>query len=79
MTVLPAAASATASLATTSNAAKKAAAANSFSFGHQVVFGTWRLADKASAEPQDILNRIKKCIELGVTSFDLAGTFYTIA
>ena len=71
MTVLSTTATAAATM--TSVNAQKAVAANSFSFGHKVVFGTWRLADKASADPQDILTRIKKCIELGITTFDLAG------
>ena len=47
----------------------------SFSFKQKLVFGTWRLADKDSAEPKDILERIKKCIELGMINFDLAGSF----
>ncbi len=47
----------------------------SFSFKQKLVFGTWRLADKDSAEPKDILERIKKCIELGMMNFDLAGSF----
>jgi predicted oxidoreductase len=41
----------------------------------KLVFGTWRLADKASADPKDILNRIKTCIDLGITSFDLADIY----
>lgn len=75
MTVLSTAATAT---ATITAKAQKAVASNAFSFGHKVVFGTWRLADKASAEPQDILNRIKKCLELGIITFDLAGNIHDV-
>ena len=39
----------------------------------KLVFGTWRLADKHSSEPLDILKRIKKCLEFGINTFDLAG------
>jgi predicted oxidoreductase len=39
------------------------------------VFGTWRLADKASSDPKDILERIYSCIDLGITTFDLADIY----
>jgi predicted oxidoreductase len=45
-----------------------------FSFS-PLVFGTWRLADKASSDPKDILARIKHCISLGITTFDLADIY----
>ncbi|KAJ3302521.1 hypothetical protein HDV03_004888 [Kappamyces sp. JEL0829] len=47
---------------------------NSFQFS-KLVFGTWRLADKHSSEPADVLVRIKTCLSLGITCFDLADIY----
>ncbi|KAI8898685.1 aldo/keto reductase [Globomyces pollinis-pini] len=41
----------------------------------KLVFGTWRLADKHSKNANDILLRIKKCLQLGITTFDLADIY----
>ncbi|TPX34389.1 hypothetical protein SmJEL517_g02954 [Synchytrium microbalum] len=42
----------------------------------QFVYGTWRLADNgATRDPHLILQRIQKCVELGITSFDLADIY----
>jgi predicted oxidoreductase len=35
----------------------------------KLVYGTWRLAE-GNKDPKDIADRIKKCVELGITSFD---------
>jgi predicted oxidoreductase len=40
-----------------------------------LVFGTWRLADKSSPEPLQILSKIKTLISLGITTFDLADIY----
>ena len=49
-------------------------ASTNFEFS-ELVFGTWRLADTHSADPKDILTRIKECISLGITTFDLADIY----
>ena len=38
----------------------------------QFVYGTWRLADGSPdlCTPQAILERIKHCLDLGITTFD---------
>lgn len=45
----------------------------------RIVYGTWRLADNDTngdlASPQSILQRIKKCLDLGITTFDLADIY----
>ncbi|KAI8906805.1 NADP-dependent oxidoreductase domain-containing protein [Gorgonomyces haynaldii] len=41
----------------------------------KMIFGTMRLADGYSADPQDILKRIKHCLSLGITTFDLADIY----
>ena len=51
--------------------------ASTFEFS-KLVFGTWRLADKHSADPVDILNRIKECLSLGIDTFDLADIYVSI-
>ena len=51
--------------------------ATAFEFS-SLVFGTWRLADKHSADPADILARIKECISLGINTFDLADVYVLI-
>lgn len=42
----------------------------------QLVYGTWRvLDDAASATPQDLLKRLHRCVELGVTTIDTAEIY----
>lgn len=42
----------------------------------QLVFGTWRvLDDAASATPQDLVSRLHKCLELGITTIDTAEIY----
>ena len=42
----------------------------------QLVYGTWRvLDDSASATPQNMVARLHKCIELGITTIDTAEIY----
>ncbi|KAG2181144.1 hypothetical protein INT43_008726 [Umbelopsis isabellina] len=48
----------------------------------QLIFGTWRLAnsngfeaDSSLATPESVLERIEACLELGITTFDLADIY----
>jgi predicted oxidoreductase len=42
----------------------------------QLVYGTWRvLDDAASATPQNLLARLHKCLELGITTIDTAEIY----
>jgi len=43
----------------------------------QIVYGTWRLADGSEdlATPVSILARIEACLEVGITTFDLADIY----
>ena len=43
----------------------------------KLVYGTWRLADDGAelAKPENVLERIKACLRLGITTFDLADIY----
>ncbi|KAI3643659.1 hypothetical protein MP228_009823 [Amoeboaphelidium protococcarum] len=44
----------------------------------RLIYGTWRLLDNPSVHPSDpksVLERIKQCLSLGITSFDLADIY----
>ena len=42
----------------------------------RLVYGTWRLLDDpAGAEPQPLLDRLKRCAELGITTIDTAEVY----
>lgn len=42
----------------------------------QLVYGTWRLLDdKDTATPQNLLARLEKCLELGITTIDTAEIY----
>jgi predicted oxidoreductase len=44
----------------------------------RLIYGTWRLLDAQDASthsPQSIIRRIELCIELGITTFDLADIY----
>lgn len=42
----------------------------------QLVYGTWRiLDDKATATPENLMQRFQKCLELGITTIDTAEIY----
>ena len=42
----------------------------------QLVYGTWRVLDDAdTATPQNLLTRLEKCLELGITTIDTAEIY----
>ncbi len=42
----------------------------------EIVFGTWRVLDEpATATPQHLLQRLHKCVELGITTIDTAEIY----
>jgi predicted oxidoreductase len=41
----------------------------------RIVYGAWRLRDGADNKPQDALNKIKACLDIGITSFDHADIY----
>lgn len=45
-------------------------------FVSQFVFGTWRLATPGiSSDSLDVLERVRHCIKLGITTFDCVPHF----
>ncbi|KAJ3118023.1 hypothetical protein HK098_006044 [Nowakowskiella sp. JEL0407] len=41
----------------------------------KIIYGLWRVKDSADSSPAGVLKVIKKCLELGITSFDLADIY----
>jgi predicted oxidoreductase len=42
----------------------------------RLVYGTWRfLDDPSGADPEDLLKRLRKCLDLGITTLDTAEIY----